>query len=271
MKAVKKVVFVTGATSGIGKAIASFLSKNGFKVYGTGRNVPLGSDTSDLTYLYLDVKKNESVVEAINLIREKEKKIDILINCAGVGITGPFEEIPLDGILDVFETNYFGVVRVTKQVIPLIRENKSGLIINISSIAGRVGLPFQSIYSSTKFALEGLTEALSIELKPFGINVCIIEPGDYKTNVNMNRRSFVPAYGSVYSQRLKNFYRLLDEKIEKGSDPDEIARLVLKIIEKKSPDLRYTAGRIFERITPFSKNRIPDRIFEKILQRFYRL
>ncbi|MFC2136787.1 SDR family oxidoreductase [Bacteroidota bacterium] len=267
----KKVVLITGATSGIGKAIAEFLASYGYKVYGTGRNIKNAIETDELKFLYIDVRDEITIDKAIDHIIKKEKKIEVLINNAGIGIAGSLEEIPFNEIYNTYETNFFGMIRMIKKVTPFMRENGGGLIINISSIAGRIGLPFQSIYSSSKFALESVTEALSIELNNFGIKVCMVEPGDYNTNVNQNRVVIKPDESSPYSKRLKGFFNLLIKNINNGRDPSKINRLILKIIKAKNPKLRYKSGKILETLTPFVKFIIPDRMFEKILMKFYNI
>ncbi len=266
-----KVVLITGATSGMGKAMAESLTQTGYQVYATGRNIPDESKSNNLVYRYLDVRNNDSVKGAISGILEQYHRIDILVNSAGLGLAGPLEEIPFEEIFLLFETNFFGTIRVIKHVIPVMRKQGEGLIVNMGSIGGRIGLPFQSIYSSSKFAIESLTEALRIELKPFGINVCLIEPGDYHTNVNYNRRSIIPQKESPYHKRLKDYFDLLENNIIKGSNPEKLGKLILKIARTGRPRLRYRSGKFFEKITPFARNLLPDRIFEWILTRFYKI
>jgi len=266
-----KIVLITGATTGMGKAMAESLAQAGFQVFATGRNLPEESKFDNLNYRYLDVQKSDSVKGAISGILEHQHRIDILINSAGIGLAGPLEEIPFEEIYNLYETNFFGTIRVIKYVVPIMRKQGEGIIVNMSSIGGRIGLPFQSIYSSSKFAIESLTEALRIELKPFGIKVCLIEPGDYHTNVNHNRRTLIPEKESPYHKRLKGFFDLLENNINKGSNPEKLGKLILKIVKSGNPRLRYKSGRFFERITPFAGNIIPSRIFEWILTRFYKL
>lgn len=255
----------------MGKAMAESLARTGYQVFATGRKIPDDSRITNLSYKYLDVKNSDSVKGTISAIIEQHHRIDILINSAGLGLAGPLEEIPFEEIYNLFETNYFGTIRVIKQVIPIMRKQGKGLIVNLSSIGGRVGLPFQSIYSSSKFAIESLTEALRIELKPFGIKVCLIEPGDYHTSVNANRRTIIPSRESAYHKRLKNFFDLLENNINQGSDPEKLGKLILKIVKSRRPGLRYKSGKFFEKITPFARKLIPDRIFEWFLTMFYKL
>ena len=174
----QKVILITGASSGIGKSIGDFLHDNGFKVYGTSRN-PDNYPKSKFTLLALDVRNPQTIKQAIDKILLESKKLDIVINNAGVGITGPLEEIPMSEIKNNFETNFFGPIEVIKSVLPQMREQKSGLIINITSIAGYMGLPYRGIYSASKGALEIITEAISMEVKSFGINITNVAPGDF--------------------------------------------------------------------------------------------
>ena len=266
-----KVVLITGATSGIGKEMAEVLAGKGYMVYGTGRNIKNTAGSSNLKYLFIDVKDHDSVKTAVKQIINNEGKIDILINNAGIGIAGALEEIPFKDIYNTYETNLFGLIRVVKEVIPYMRRNNGGLIINTSSIAGRIGLPFQSIYSSSKFALESITEALSIELKDFGIKVCMIEPGDFNTNVNQNRKVVSPAENSPYYRRLEGFFDLLRKNIDNGRKPENIRKLILKIVKSKNPKLRYKSARLIENLTPLAKFIIPPRIFERVLITYYKI
>ncbi|MBN2214098.1 MAG: SDR family oxidoreductase [Bacteroidales bacterium] len=267
----QKIVLITGATSGMGKAMAESLAENGYQVFATGRNIPNESGHQNLFYRYLDVKNNDSVKGAVSGIMEQFHHIDILINSAGFGLAGPLEETPFEEIYNLFETNYFGTIRVIRHVIPVMRKQGDGLIVNMSSIGGRIGLPFQGIYSSSKFAIECLTEALRIELKPFGIKVCMIEPGDYHTGAIHNRHNIIPTKDSPYQKRLKNYFDLLDKNITKGGNPEVLGKLILKIVTSAKPRLCYKSGRFTERITPFARNFLPYSIFGWFLARFYKI
>ena len=173
-----KVVLITGGSSGIGKSIGEFLKAKGFIVYGTSRN-PEKYNNSEFPLVALDVTKIETITTCINQVLEKESKIDVLVNNAGAGITGPLEEIPDVEIKRNFETNLFGPINVIKAVLPTMRKQKSGLIINITSIAGYMGLPYRGIYSASKGALELVTEAFRMELKTFGVHMTNLAPGDF--------------------------------------------------------------------------------------------
>src|SRR5690625_2289541 len=182
----KKVVLITGASSGIGKSIGEYLHQKDYKVYGSSRN-PSQKELNGINFVKIDVTKPDTIAAAVKSIFEKEQRIDFLINNAGKGITGPLEEIPDEEILNVFEVNYLGVLRVTKEVLPIMREQGSGMIINITSIAGYMGLPFRGVYSATKGALELTTEAYRMELKPCNIKMTKIAPGDCGNNIASGR------------------------------------------------------------------------------------
>jgi len=181
-----KVVLITGGSSGIGKSIGEFLLEKGYKVFGTSRN-PERYDSSKFTILTMDVKNLQSIWNTVETIIDKEGRLDILINNAGVGITGPIEEIPEAEIKANFETNFFGPINVIKSVLPQMRKQKSGLIINVTSIAGYMGLPYRGIYSASKRAIELLTEAFRMELKDFNIKMTNVAPGDFATNIAAGR------------------------------------------------------------------------------------
>lgn len=266
-----KIVLITGGTSGLGEAMAKAFSQKKHIVYAAGRNLTAKQDDEYLKYIKLDVTNEKSIEKAVNDIISEHRKIDILINCAGIGIAAAIEEISLSDIQEAFDINLFGTIRLIQNAVPFMRSEGQGLIINIGSIAGQVGLPFQGIYSSTKFALEAMTEALRIELKPFGIKVCIVEPGDYKTRVNNNRTKVVPSVDSPYADRLSHFFDIIDKNIENGRNPEKLAQLILRISRKKHPKLRYRSGKIFEKITPLIHWISPTRIFEKVLETFYKL
>jgi NAD(P)-dependent dehydrogenase (short-subunit alcohol dehydrogenase family) len=181
-----KVILITGGSSGIGKSIGTFLHQKGYVVYGTSRN-PNRVKDSVFPLLQLDVRDVNSITNAVSELIQKEGKLDVVINNAGVGITGPLEEIPTQEIKNNFETNFFGPIEVIKAVLPQMRSQQSGLIINITSIAGYMGLPYRSVYSSSKGALEIITEAIRMEVKPFGIQLTNVAPGDFATNIASSR------------------------------------------------------------------------------------
>src|SRR5690606_7539970 len=181
-----KIVLITGGSSGIGKSVGEFLIEKGFIVYGTSRT-PEKYPKSKINLLKLDVADVDSITEAVSKIISANKTLDILINNAGAGITGPIEEIPDEEIKRNFETNFFGPIRVIKAVLPFMRAQKSGLIINVTSIAGYMGLPYRGIYSASKGALELVTESIRMEVKPFNIKITNVAPGDFATDIASRR------------------------------------------------------------------------------------
>ena len=209
----KKVVLITGASSGIGKSIGAFLHQKGFVVYGTSRNPDKISD-SIIPLLALDVRDTKSIMNCINEVIEKEGQLDVVINNAGVGITGPIEEIPTEEIRNNFETNLFGPIEVMKAALPQMRMQKSGLIINITSIAGYMGLPYRGIYSASKGALELITEALRMEVKSFGIQITNVAPGDFATNIAAGRYHAPVIKGSAYELSYGNTLKEMDSHVD---------------------------------------------------------
>ena len=267
----QKVALISGGTTGIGLAMAKAIAASGkYLVYSTGRKIP-DLKYENIVFKIADVRNDGAILKLVDTIQSKHGRIDLLVNSAGIGIAAALEEIPLDKIQEAFDINYFGTLRMIKAVVPVMRENKSGKIINISSIGGLTSLPFQGVYSSTKFAIEGMTEALSIELKPFGIDVCLIEPGDYKTNVVANRMIIKPNNKSPYAKRLDGFFDRLTNNVDNGLPPEKLGKLIVKIAESKKPKLRYRSGRLFEVITPSVQRLLPGRVWERILEGFYKI
>ena len=180
-----RIILITGASSGIGKSCAEYLSKKGFIVFGTSRNASFPPKDIGGKYpimIKMDINDDDSIKNAIEYIIKEFGRIDVLINNAGYGIGGAIEDYTIEKVKEQFETNFFGQLRVCNSILPIMRNQQSGLIINISSIGGLLGLPFQGLYSATKFAIEGMTEALRMEVKEFGIKVVLVEPGDFKTS-----------------------------------------------------------------------------------------
>lgn len=261
-----KVVLVTGASSGFGRSICKLLSEKGHKAYGTGRKVENGEQVDGFTMVRLDVNDMNSVRAAVAYVKEKEGRLDVLVNNAGFGIVGSMEDTSIEEIKALFETNVHGVLRCCQAVLPQMREQKSGLIINIASIAGEFGLPFRGIYSASKAAVIAYTEALSIEMMDDGIKVCVVEPGDYKTNVSQNRQ-YAANISDHYRQRHEFMKGQIDNEIVKSRDPIEVAQTVERIVRSSSPKLRYRVGPFLQRIGPIIKRILPGRTFEKILKK----
>jgi short-subunit dehydrogenase len=265
-----RVVLITGASSGIGKSIGDYLYSKGFIVYGTSRNPDKYTD-SKFPLLKLDVSDVESIKNTVSEIVKKEKKLDVLINNAGKGITGSVEETPIEEMKKAFDTNFFGVVNVCKGVIPQMRKQNKGMILNISSIAGYMGLPYRGIYSATKSATSILSEVLSLETKQFGITVIDVAPGDFATNIAAGRYH-TPLYdNSPYKKHYQKVLKQIDEEVDSGLQPKIMANAIYKIINKKNPRVRYRVGTFMQRYAIHIKRLLPDRLYEKILMKHYDL
>ncbi len=267
----KNVVLITGGSSGIGKSVGAFLTTKGFKVFGTTRNLQKYPDFDAFDLIQLDVKQPESVERAVAEVIEREGRLDVLINNAGVGITGPIEETPHEEILNVFDTNFHGPVHMMKAVLPQMRKQGGGLIINTTSIAGYMGLPFRGYYSATKGALGLVTEALSMETKRFGVSITNLAPGDFATNIAAGRYHAPVVKDSAYEQAYQKSLDLMDEHVDGGGDPLQVAKKVYKIIQKKNPKIHYPVGELTQRLSLFLKKVLPDRVYEKLLLNHYKL
>jgi len=219
----------------------------------------------------MDVTDEESVRAAIDHVLQEEGRLDAVVNCAGYGIGGAVEATSIDEAWRQFDTNFFGILRVCRAVLPALREQRSGLIVNVSSLAGRIGLPFQGLYSSTKFAIEGLTEALRMEVKPFGIRVCLVEPGDFRTGFTASRRRVETEEGSAYRDACDRGLAAAESDELGGASPDLVAKLLLRILRSRSPKLRYTVGSLSQRLSAWIKPLLPASLFEREVMRHYKV
>ena len=273
-----KVAVVTGSSSGIGFETSLLLAKNRFKTYATMRNLNKSHvfDTAlkeeiALSVVQLDVNDETSVNSAIKNIVKENGQIDVLVNNAGYSIFGSLEELSLEEIKQEFETNFFGAVRLTKAVIPTMRKNSSGTIVNVSSIGGKVGLlPFFTAYHASKFALEGYTESLRQELNEFGINVILIEPGAVGTNFmdNMkNAKNYSPTT-SPYARTIQKFFEGAQAIMANSIHPKEVAQVILNAVNSSSPDIRYSVGKDGECILK-TRAELSDKEMEKWARESY--
>jgi NAD(P)-dependent dehydrogenase (short-subunit alcohol dehydrogenase family) len=272
------VAVVTGSSSGIGFEIALMLARNGFQTYATMRNLAKSENIKSIAskenlpiYIeQLDVTDNKSVTNAIQAIVSKANGIDVLVNNAGYALTGAFEDLAIEEIKAQYETNLFGLIRTTQTVLPIMRKQKSGAIVNISSGAGRFGYPGGSAYVSTKFAVEGLSESMAYELEPFGIKVILIEPGVIKTNIAngmvIAEKSQNP--NSPYSQIMQKMSTSFEHMLENASSPDVVAKVVLKAVTSENPSLRYLAGKDVEMWIEAKRNISDDQFYKMIKQSF---
>lgn len=265
-----KVVLITGGSSGIGKSVGEFLKTKGFVVYGTSRNPDKYPD-SKFPIVALDVTKTESIKSCIAEVLKLENKIDVLINNAGAGITGPVEEIPDEEIKRNFETNFFGPINVIKAVLPSMRVQNSGLIINVTSIAGYMGLPFRGVYSASKGALELITEAFRMELKDFNIEMTNVAPGDFATNIAAGRYHAPVLEDSPYKEKYGHSLKTMDAHVDEGGDPNEMAKTIYNIIQTSKPKIHYKVGAFMQKFSVVLKRILPDKVYEKMLMKHYEL
>jgi NAD(P)-dependent dehydrogenase (short-subunit alcohol dehydrogenase family) len=254
----QQVAVVTGSSSGIGFETSLLLARNGIYTYATMRNQSkseeiltyVRKDNLPLKTLHLDVTNEKSILDAIKKIIAEKGRIDILVNNAGYSLLGPLEQLEINEIKEEFETNFFGIIKLIQSVLPTMRKQRYGRIINISSLAGRIGFPFSSAYVSSKFALEGLTESLGYEIQNFGIHVILIEPGVIRTNflnsmklgknviTSQNDSNINLPYTEMIQKRVSAF----KPRFEKGSSPIEVAEVVLEAATSQDPKPRYLVG-----------------------------
>ncbi len=264
------VVLITGASSGIGKATAKLLAENGFRVYGTSRkgggHEKIGNGFVHM--IKLDVTDDESVKNGVDEVLLMENRIDVLINCAGTGIAGAIEDCTSSDAFEQFNTNYFGIIRMINFVAPIMRRQHNGLIVNIGSVGGIFPIPFQSLYSSSKCAVDTLTECLRIEIKPFGVKACTIEPGDTKTGFTGARIYSQNAKNTAYGERMTRAIKQMEHDEQTGVDPINVSKVILSVIKKKNPPVRKTVG-VSYKILVFLKRLFPARLVEFVLTKMY--
>lgn len=268
-----KSIVVTGGSSGIGEAAVRMLAQRGARVFALSRRAQTGRETAcgagRITQVKCDVTDQASVEEAFEYIFSVCGSLYGLINCAGTGIAGAVEDTSDRELHEQMDCNFYGTVRAIRAVLPEMRRQGHGYIINIGSVGGVFGLPFQGMYSASKFALEGLNEALRNEVRPFGIKVCIIEPGDVRTSFTGSRRY---TQGTVerntYRQAFSGAVHSMSVSEQKGMPPERVARLIIKSLTKKQPPVRMVAG-VGYKILCFIRRFLPDRLISWALFRMY--
>jgi NAD(P)-dependent dehydrogenase (short-subunit alcohol dehydrogenase family) len=265
LKENKRVVLITGASSGIGLACATYLAERGFRVYGTSRRS--SPESSAVTMLTADITDDRSVAGVVATVLDREGRLDIVVNNAGMGIAGPVEDTSIEEAKGQLEVNFFGAFRVCRAALPAMRSRGSGYIVNIGSIGGLIAIPYQGMYSASKFALEGLSETLRMEVRPFGIRVVIIEPGDHKTGITQNRQVTQSTYGKSFEAALARTAH--DE--QSGPGPEQIARLLYRIVNQSNPRLRYTVGPVAQRVAVWLKRLLPNGVVEFGVRRYFGL
>lgn len=263
-----RVVLITGAASGIGQATAELLMAQGYRVFGTSR-APKRHRGSTFPLLEMDVHSDESVLNGVQYVLSQEGRIDVLLNNAGTGLAGACEETRLSEARTVFETNFFGVMRVTNAVLPIMRKLRSGKIITMSSAGGFAGMPFRALYVASKFALEGYMESLRYEVRPFGISVSLVEPGPVSTPA----AEHVPHVShdiAVYAASRSRLTDSFNAAMRQGMSPIRVARVIRRIIEQDAPHLRYTVGAQATMLA-FLRRSMSQGSFEMLLRRFFDL
>jgi NAD(P)-dependent dehydrogenase (short-subunit alcohol dehydrogenase family) len=267
----KKVILITGISSGFGKQAARLLTQKGHTVYGTVRRQT--NDTVPVNYLTMDLTDETSVKAAVAEIVRKEGRIDVLINNAGMHTGGPCETIPVDYIRLQMDTNFIGMVQLTREVLPLMRKQGGGTIINFSSIGGLMGLPFQAYYSASKFAIEGFSEAMRMEVSAFNIKVILINPGDFHTNNSANRRNYLAPTGpdDPYNKQYEISLKAIEKDEANGWAPEKLAARLVKIVDCKHPRQRYIISSFEQKLAVALKYILPGKLFRMILQDHYKI
>ncbi|MDP2423340.1 MAG: SDR family oxidoreductase [Bacteroidales bacterium] len=260
-----KVVLITGISSGFGKETAKQLANRGHVVYGTLRKV---TDVEPkINVLLMDLTDTESVRLAVKNVLQREGKIDVLINNAGMHLGGPIEMTPAEDFERQMLTGFNGLVHLTQAALPAMRQQGEGMIINISSIGGLMGLPFQGFYSAAKFAIEGFSEALRMEVTPFNIRVVVINPGDFRTNNTLNRKNAVNS--GPYSDQFHKTLAVIEKDEKEGWHPEILALKICKIIENRHPRQRYIIGSPDQKLAVILKRLLPTSLFRRMLGSHY--
>jgi len=275
----QKIAIVTGSSSGIGYATSLILARNGFYTYASARNTNKSANlqsTADaerlpLKLIQLDVTDDRSVKAAVEEIISEKGRIDVLVNNAGYGLFGAFEDLSVDEIKAQFETNFFGVIRVTQHVLPIMRNgigDGGGIIVNVSSVNGHVPFPVISAYVATKFALEGLSESIAYELEPFGIKVILIEPGaigsGFMKGSIMSNRALDPK--SAYFEFVRKVRSKISSDHENATQPEEVAKTIVQAILSEKPEFRYVVGSDAVTLMQARKN-MPFSDFQQMIQK----
>lgn len=262
----QKVVLITGVSSGLGHAVSGILASNNYIVYGTIRDkseVPAG-----VIPIHMELTNPDTISNAIQQIIDDRGRIDVLINNAGMHSGGPLEEMTSEVYRRQFETNVFGWLKLIQEVLPHMRKRNDGLIINISSIGGLTGLPFQGIYSSVKFAIEGLSQALRAELRQFNVRVVVVNPGDFRTR-NTETRVICLNKDSDYTTQFHKSLKCIENDEFGGMPPDYLAHKLLKIIASRKPRNRYIIASPIQRLACIVRKLIPESYFAKIIASHY--
>jgi len=271
---VEKVAIVTGSSSGMGYETSLALARDGFYTFATVRNPKKAEkilqvakkEKLNIEIVELDVDNEKSISAAIEKILSKKKRIDVLVNNAGWGLFGSVEDVPLKDFRAQFETNFFGIISIIQKVAPIMRKQGTGVIVNVSSVAGRIGFPGSPAYISSKFALEGLSESLRYELGQFGVKVVIIEPGVVKTNFFSSMKTAEPKPDSPYKEITERVIMGVKMMAELGTHPSEVAKVILNAVKEENPRPRYIVGNDAQMFLEAKKSKT-DTEFENYLKK----
>lgn len=274
---IQKTILITGCSSGIGLETALEFARNGYKTYASMRNLDKKSELEnkaknenlEIEILQIDVNKQDTIDNAINQIKNNENRIDILVNNAGYGFMGSIENYSLEEIKDQFETGFFGPIRMIKAVLSFMKEQKSGKIINISSIAGQIGFPLSSAHVSSKFALEGLTDSLRLELSLYGITLSLLEPGVVKSKFHENMKVVEASSNPTYKEMTEKIRKNSAKLFENGIEPSDVAKKIHEISQIESPNARYAIGELADLFLE-NKERMTSTEFEKFIQSVFK-
>jgi NAD(P)-dependent dehydrogenase (short-subunit alcohol dehydrogenase family) len=266
-----KVVLITGASSGIGQACARQLARREYRVFGTSRR-PQARAEEPFPMISMDVTDEDSVREGVAMVLAQAGRLDAVVNNAGFGFGGAVEDTSIDEAQEMFDANFFGMLRVCRAVLPHLRERRAGTIVNISSLAGLIAQPFVGMYCATKFAMEAVSEALRMEVRPFGIHVVLIEPGDTRTGFTASRRRTQASQAnSPYAENMERTLAVIEHDEETGSSPEAVARLLERVLRSRSPRLRYPVASAFQRSAAAARKLMPGGLYERALARYYRV
>jgi short-subunit dehydrogenase len=265
----RPVAVVTGAAAGLGKAAAAALVKAGYTVIGTSRNASAVTPLDGVTFLDLDVSSDGSVATLVGRVFDTFGQIDVLVNNAGIGISGAAEEVSLSQTQSIFDTNVFGVIRMTKAVLPVMRAQKSGRIVNVSSIFGFLPAPYMAVYAATKHAVEGYSESVDHEVRQYGVRVLLVEPAGTRTGFDDNTAGPDTPL-AVYAQQRQTAAAVIAEAVNNGDDPAEVGGAIVAAATDHKPKLRYTGSSNARRLSTLRRF-VPARAFDSQLRKFNKL
>ncbi|MBK7946017.1 MAG: SDR family oxidoreductase [Flavobacteriales bacterium] len=263
-----KVILVTGGSSGLGQAMCKRLAAQGHTVFGTGRKVVHGQSDDGYTLLRMDITDEASVIAGVAEVLRIAGRIDVLVNNAGLGIQGPATDISPELALQLLDTNLLGAHRLCRAVLPAMRQQRKGLVINITSVAGNFGLPYRAFYSASKAALERYGEALAIEEQRFGITVVNVQPGEFNTPIagaRLRPDHISPEHEPGYKKAME----VLGGSMHYSRDPDELARVVARIIQHPKPKAMYLVAQGVQRVSVLAKKLLPGRMFQRMVGKHY--